>query len=106
MIEQLMSKGALGTGLVSQPPELTHLVTNIKQEWDSNTQSYKYQLQSFTNNNDYFIVDLGTNIDQIKEGGLVARNRSDSNGIGEKKSLTENALNTLGFGKVLKIEDH
>jgi hypothetical protein len=42
----------------------------------------------------------------MKEGGLVARNRADSNGIGEKKSLTENALNTLGFGKVLKTEDH
>ena len=59
--------GAQGAGLVSQLPELTHLVTNIRQEWDKSTQTFQYQLQSYTNNNEYFMIDLGTHLDQATE---------------------------------------
>lgn len=41
MIDQLI-RGAQGAGLVSQLPELSHLVTNIRQEWDKSTQTYQY----------------------------------------------------------------
>jgi hypothetical protein len=61
-MDRLMA-GAQGAGLVSQQPELTHLVTTIRQEWDKDLQTFQYQLQSFTNNNEYFIIDLGTHLD-------------------------------------------
>ena len=39
-ISQFISKAATGAGLVAQQPELSHLVSTVRQEWDPQMQSY------------------------------------------------------------------
>lgn len=72
-ISNLISKAATTTGLIAQQPEISHLVSTIRQEFDSQMQTYQYQMHSYTSRNEFFIIDIGSKIgpDKHKLNGEV-----------------------------------
>lgn len=58
-ISTMIKQAGTNAGLIGQGEEYNHLVSFIRQEWDSQLQTYQYQLQSYSSFNEYFIIDIG-----------------------------------------------
>jgi hypothetical protein len=58
-IGTIIKQAGTNAGLLCQAEEYNHLVSFIRQEWDSQLQTYQYQLQSYSSFNQYFIIDIG-----------------------------------------------
>ena len=63
----LDSTKKLAASVFQQDMELTHLVSTLRQEYDPHSKTYQYQMQSYSSLNEFFVVDLGT---QIKGSNL------------------------------------
>lgn len=61
-----MYKSAANLGLASVH-EVSHLVSTVRQEWDKQSKTYQYQLCSYNSANMFFVIDLGTHLEEAAE---------------------------------------
>ena len=60
-LSKVVNKVGSGTGLFGKD-ELTHLVSTVRQQWDESQKKYQYQVQSYSSQNEYFVIDVGRNL--------------------------------------------